>query len=306
MDLSHLSGVYAAAVTPLTPDLSPDPDGLLALLDFLAARGCHGALLLGTTGEGPSMSIEERELVFRTALRIREDHPSFRLLAGTGMPSQEDTARLTRSVFDWGFDGAVVLPPYYYRSASEDGLYAWFAGILETSVPPGALFLGYHIPRVSGVGLSLDLLARLKDAYPQRFAGIKDSSADAGHAQALGERFGRDIFVLNGTDRLLTQALEAGASGCITAMANLVSPDLRQVWDSFQEGRRDPAAQARLDIARSISERFPPAAPLIKVLLAEFHDFPCWAVKPPLRAMDERARQKAVLRWRTRGQYAQG
>lgn len=300
----RLSGVYAAAVTPLKPDCSPDPDGMLELLDFLAQRGCHGALLLGTTGEGPSFSLAERRMIFEAALEYKKVMPDFRLLAGVGMPSQEDTLHLTKQVFDWGYDGAVVLPPYYYRNASDDGLFAWFSTILENAVPSGGAFLGYHIPGTSGVPLSLDLLSRLKDAFPDRFLGIKDSSASLEHAHALGERFGKDLFVLNGTDRLLSEALQAGAAGCITAMANLVSPDLRLVWDKHQRGESDPAAQARLADARGVSERFPPAASLIKMLLHEFHGLPSWAVKAPLLPMTPETALRAAQAWKGRGQIA--
>lgn len=304
MNPHPLSGVYAAAVTPLKPDGSPDPDGILQVLAFLAGRGAHGALLLGTTGEGPSFSLEERREIFRAGLRIRAEHPGFRLFAGVGMPSQEDTRALTREAFDLGYNSVVVLPPYYYRTAPEDGLYSWFAGILETSVPAGGAFLGYHIPGTSGVPLSLDLLARLRDRYPDRFLGIKDSSASLDHAQALNERFGEDLFVLNGTDRLFSQALAAGAAGCITAMANLVSPELREVWDRHQEGKTAPAAQAMLTAARAVSERFPPAPPLIKYLLSEFHGLPYWPVKPPLVSLSPETAAHARVAWQGRGQIA--
>ena len=104
------------------------------------------------------------------------------------------------------------------------------------------MVLGYHIPPVTGIGFSLELLARLREAYPDRFAGIKDSSGDAEYTRQLGERFGSDLFVLNGNDRLFSTALENHASGCITALANVRSPDLRAVWDAFERG--DSAEQA--------------------------------------------------------------
>lgn len=302
--MHDLSGVYAAAVTPVTDDLRPDPDGLLNLLDFLAGRGCHGVLLLGTTGEGPSFSIDERKLIFEAGRRIRESHPGFRLLAGVGMPALGDTIDLARFVFKLDYDAVVVLPPYYYRTAGEAGLYTWYGEVINRAVPEGRGLLGYHIPGVSGVGLSVDLLRRLKDSHPDRFLGLKDSSASREHVQALGDAFGSDLLTLNGTDRLFSDALAAGASGCITAMANLVSPDLRQVWDAHLGGRNNPGAQARLDRARSISERFPPAAALIKDLLAEFHRFPRWGVKPPLEPLDPARAERARLAWRTRGQIA--
>ncbi len=296
-----LAGVFAAALTPLDHDHTLAADDLLALLDFLAQRGCHGALLLGTTGEGPSFSTQERLDVFRTAVRIRETHPDFRLLAGTGTPSLDETALLTAAAFDFGFDGALVLPPYYFRGAHDDGLLAWFRGVIQRAVPEDGALFGYHIPGVSGVALSVDLISRLKDAHPRQFAGLKDSSASADHARLLGERFGNELTIFVGSDRLLTLALNAGARGCITALANLISPDLRAVWDAHQAGKANPAAQARLDAARNVWKRYPPAPSLLKALIARTHPFPRWAVKPPLLPLTDAVEERAALDWKARG-----
>jgi 4-hydroxy-tetrahydrodipicolinate synthase len=282
MKTSNLAGVFAAAVTPLLPDFSPDLEGMPGLLDFLARRGCHGALLLGTTGEGPSFAPDERIAIFQAALKVRQIHPEFRLLAGTGTPSLTETLAITKAAFDLGMDGVVVLPPYYYRKVTDEGLFTWFAAVLRQAVPEGGALLGYHIPPVTGIPLSLDLLNRLKDAFPNRFAGLKDSSGDAVFARQLGERFGSELVTLTGNDRLFSLALEMKASGCITAMANVASPILRQVWDAFQAGQPAGEPQQRLDAARDVMERYPPAPPLLKALLAEQHGFPVWAVRPPL------------------------
>jgi 4-hydroxy-tetrahydrodipicolinate synthase len=280
------AGVYAAAVTPLKPDLSPDLDGLTHLIQFLAKRGCHGVLLMGTTGEGPSFSINERISVYQTAANARQELPGLDLLAGTGTPSLEDTVFLSKSAFDLGFEGTVVLPPYYFRKASDDGLFDWFSQVLDKSVPSGGALLGYHIPPVSGMSLSLELLSRLKDKYPEKFAGIKDSSGDPEWAHALGARFGKDMLVLNGNDRLFTQAMQSGASGCITAMANLLSPLHRLVWDNFQAGSPDEITQDKLSHAREVLDRYPPMPPLLKVFLSRIHGFAEWKVKPPLMEFD--------------------
>ena len=130
-----LSGVYAAALTPLQADFSPDLEAVAPFLAFLASRGCHGALLFGTTGEGPSFSSDEREAVWRAALKIREQVPDFRLFAGTGTPSLNETVNLTRLAFDIGYDAVVTLPPYYFRNASDDGLFAWFEQVIHKAVP---------------------------------------------------------------------------------------------------------------------------------------------------------------------------
>jgi len=277
-----LTGVYAAAVTPLKPDLSPDLDGLAMLIQFLANRGCHGVLLMGTTGEGPSFSINERISVYQAAAGARQDLPGFQLLAGTGTPSLEDTISLTKSAFDLGFEAVVVLPPYYFRKATDDGLFAWFNHVLDKAVPLGGALLGYHIPPVSGVSLSLELLSRLREKFPEKFAGIKDSSGDPDWARSLGARFRSDLLVLNGNDRLFTLALQSGASGCITAMANLLSPLHRLVWDSFQAGNPDEITQDKLSHAREVLDRYPPMPPVLKVLLSRIHGFSNWNAKPPL------------------------
>lgn len=296
-----LKGVFAAAVTPLHLDQSVDVEGVVTLLHFLAERGCHGALLLGTTGEGPSLSNAERATVLRAALAVRQTHPEFRLLAGTGTPSLAETIALTRSAFEMGYDGVVTLPPYYYRKASDEGLFQWFSAVIRQSVPEGGCFLGYHIPSVSGVRLSLDLLARLKESFPTRFAGIKDSSAQAEHAVALGERFGADLLVFNGTDRLFTQALQAGAAGCITALANVISPELRRIWDAHQRGGTDAVAQHAANNARDVADVFSPAPPLVKMILKERFGFPKWAVRLPLLPFPEEVARRALTAWMAHG-----
>jgi 4-hydroxy-tetrahydrodipicolinate synthase len=284
---SNFSGVYAAAVTPIKNDLSPDLDGLPLLLEFLAGRGCHGVLLLGTTGEGPSFAAQERIEIFRIIGKARQAFPSLRILAGTGTPSLEETIFLTRAAFDEGLDGTVILPPYYFRKVNDEGLFAWFSQVLQKAVPEGGLVLGYHIPPTTGIGFSLDLLARLQEAFPDRFAGIKDSSGDPDYAQQVGERFGKELFVLTGNDRLFSKALQSHAAGCITAMANLTSLALRMVWDAHQAGHPLSLLQDLVSQARGVLDKTPPFPPLVKGLLAKRHGFPAWAVRPPLLPLDD-------------------
>ena len=194
-----LAGVYAAAVTPLRNDSTLDLDSVPALLAFLASRGCHGALFFGTTGEGPSFSPTERESLLRSVRAYRQLVPGFRILAGTGTPSLSETIDLTKLSFDLGYDGVVVLPPYYFRNATDEGLFEWFSELIKKAVPSDKYLLGYHFPKVAGIGLSVELLSRLKDAFPVQFAGIKISSHDPALASTLGEKFGSDMVVLTGT-----------------------------------------------------------------------------------------------------------
>jgi len=293
-EMHPLAGVYAAAVTPLKADSTIDFESIPLLLRFLASRGCHGALLFGTTGEGPSFSPAEREALLRSARAFRNQLPGFRLLAGTGTPSLSETIDLTKLAFDLGYDGVVVLPPYYYRKASDDGLFKWFSELITKAVPKDKYLLGYHFPGVAGIGFSLDLLARLKDAFPAQFAGIKDSSHDEHFAAQLGRRFGTDLAVFSGTDSHFHLALKNGAQGAITAPANLISPGLREIWDNFQEGKDPSETQARVTEQRHVLEKYMPFPPSLKALLYKLHDLPRWTVKPPLEEIDDKALNQAI------------
>jgi 4-hydroxy-tetrahydrodipicolinate synthase len=294
MTLHPLSGVYAAALTPLRSDYSLDLDSVPVYLDFLAKRGCHGALLLGTTGEGPSFSPDERVELFRAALRVRESHPGFRLLAGTGTPSLAETADLNRAAFDLGFDGVVCLPPFYYRKATDEGLLTWFEAVITRSVPADQFLLGYHFPAVAGIGFSVPLLTRLKDAFPVQFAGIKDSSHDAELAHNLGDLFGEELLVLTGTDSYLQLAMDNRAGGCITAPANLISPSLRAVYDASRQGGDPSKAQKVVTEQRHILEKYPPFPSALKALVSRLHGLPRWAVRPPLDTMSDDALESAL------------
>jgi 4-hydroxy-tetrahydrodipicolinate synthase len=294
-----LAGVYAAAVTPLDSTSNLDLESVLELLNFLAARGCHGAVLFGTTGEGPSFSPSEREALMRVAREYRDQNPDFRLIAGTGTPSLSETIDLTRLAFDLGFDAALVVPPYYFRKATDNGLFAWFSELIEKAVPADKYILGYHFPNVAGIGFSVELLARLKDAFPTQFAGIKDSSHDANLARILGEKFGHDLVVLTGTDTYLQMAMENKAAGCITAPASLISPDLREIWDGVQEGKDISEAQKRVNEQRQILEKYPSFPPTLKALLHRLHGFPRWSVKPPLESISAEMEEKAVQEFET-------
>ncbi len=293
-NLHPLAGVYAAAVTPLKSDSTVDFESIPTLLRFLASRGCHGVLLFGTTGEGPSFSSKEREAMLRSARAFRHQVPGFRLLAGTGTPSLTESIELTKLAFELGYDGVVVLPPYYFRKATDDGLFNWFRELINKSVPKDKYVLGYHIPGAAGLGLSLDLLARLKDAFPVQFAGIKDSSGDADFSTQLGKRFGRDLAVFNGTDSLFTHALSNNAQGAITAPANLISPYLREIWELFQEGKDPSEIQATVTEQRNILEKYSPLASSMKAMLHKLHNFPEWTVKPPLEEMTKEKLDLAI------------
>lgn len=282
-DLHPLAGVYAAAVTPIKYQAtSIDFESVGKFMHFLHGQGCHGALLFGTTGEGPSFSPKEREAYLRAVRVIRQQIRGFKLLAGTGTPSLSETIELTKLAFELNYDGVVVLPPYYFRKVTDDGLFNWFSEVIDNAVPANKYLLGYHIPPMTGIGFSLELLERLKEKYPVQFAGIKDSSHDEAFATAVGQKFGKDLLVLNGTDTYFHHALKNNAQGAITAPANLISDNLRQVWDLFQEGKDPTDIQNIVTAKRHFLEKFSPISPILKGLLNKIHGLPQWSVRAPL------------------------
>ncbi len=280
--INQPQGVFTAALTPLKTDGTLDLDSVLPYLDFLASRGCHGALLFGTTGEGPSFSPQERLTLGKVALQIHQTHPDFTLLMGTGTPSLTETIELSRAALELGFPGVVVLPPYFNRKVSDDGLFAWFSQVIQQGVPEGKYLLGYNIPQMTGVPFSIPLLDRLHNAFPEKFIGIKNSWTELDFARSLGDHFGPNLVVFAGFDNFFQLTLKKGGSGCITASASLVSPLLRKVWDAYQNGQDSTEVQQEINRIRAVMDAYPPAPALVKGLLARWHHFPLWAARPPL------------------------
>jgi 4-hydroxy-tetrahydrodipicolinate synthase len=292
-----LPGIYAAAVTPLTASLQPDHEALPALLDFLAERGCHGVVVLGTTGEGPSFSVDERAAFIRAAIDHRDARrPDLRLIAGTGCANLTDTQTLTRAAFDAGADAALVLPAFYFKGVSATGLAGYFEAILQAAVPAEGRLLVYHIPQVSGIAIPAETVAALRARYPQQAWGMKDSQDHLPHTQAMLREF-PGFGVFTGSDSTLSDSLAAGAVGGITALANITSPLNRQVWDAHKRGQAAPEAQARLNRARQVVAGLNGSA-VMKFALAELFGFPYWPVRPPLSELpaEAKARLAAELR----------
>jgi 4-hydroxy-tetrahydrodipicolinate synthase len=292
---SHpMAGIYAAAVTPINLDGSIAIEEIPRFLSWLSKRGCHGALILGTTGEGPSFSTEERIRIFQASVKVREEKADFRLLAGTGTPSLEETILLTKSAFDNGFDGVVVLPPYYFHQATDNGLFTWYQELINRSVPQDGYLFGYHFPAQSGVPIPLSVISRLKKQYPIQFAGFKDSTKEAEYAQLISSTLDGDPVAFVGNDIFLSQTLRIGGSGCITAMCNLSSPTLRKIWNDFQNGMDTQLDQDEINKKRYILNDFRPFPATIKFLLAEIYGFPVWSVKFPLTPLGKDDKDRLV------------
>jgi 4-hydroxy-tetrahydrodipicolinate synthase len=283
--MSELSGVITAVLTPFDLDGSLQLGMLQEHIRRLEVRGCNAVLLAGTTGEGPSLSMKERktllEACFSAADRIK-------ILVCTTCANLPETVELTRHAFDHGAYGVTVMPPFFYKDVSDDGLYKFYRHLLDHAVPFEGRLLLYHIPQVTGVPISFGLIDRLLDDGEHRVVGIKDSAGDIEHCRELCRRY-PDLRVFTGNDQLILEALRGGASGCVTGLVNVFAPLAVAIYKAFLTG--DPRAenlQSQFTRLWSILERYQPYPALMKALLSLEQDDPIWLqVRPPLVSMPE-------------------
>lgn len=278
-------GVIAPNLTPFEDDLSIAKGLYLDNVERLIADGCAALAPFGTTGEALSVSTAER-LDLLEHLVTNGIDPA-RLIPGTGLTNLPETADLTRRVTDIGCAGAMILPPFYIKGVSDDGLFDYFARLVDLVNRDTLAIYLYHIPQVAGVGLSPALVARLKRAFPDQIVGIKDSSGDWENTRALFDI--EDLVVYPGSELPLFEALELGGRGCITATANLNTPGIAEMIDLYQSGKKDEAAAAfeKVKRLRLIVQDYAPI-PAQKRLLALQSGDARWAnVRPPLEPLSE-------------------
>ncbi len=280
---ARLGGVLAPVLTPFRSDLLPDGERLLRHGRWLLAHGCAGLAVFGTTSEANSLSVEEREALLDQLVEGGLD-PA-RLMPGTGCCALTDTVRLTRRAVARGCGGVLVLPPFYYKGVSEDGLFRSFAEVVERVGDARLRMYLYHIPPVAQVPISPPLIERLLRAYPGQVAGIKDSSGDWAHTQALHAAFaGRGFDVFVGSERFLLANMRQGGVGCITATANVNPAAIDRLYREWRSPEAD-RLQEGLNAVRGAFERLP-VIPALKAVVASHAGDPAWAtVRPPLVAL---------------------
>ncbi|WOS66613.1 dihydrodipicolinate synthase family protein [Sinorhizobium fredii] len=285
-----VTGVYCAAATPLKENGDPDLALFADHCGRLLSEGCHGIALLGTTGEANSLSQGERRSILESALAagIAAD----RLMPGTGVAAIPETVALTKHALSLGVTKVVMLPPFYYKGVSDEGVYAAYSQILEKVADSRLKVILYHIPQVSGIPLSIPLVKRLAAAFPETIVGIKDSAGDFANMQALVAEL-PGFSVLAGADPLLLPLLKAGGAGCITATSNLVADSLRLIFDHVSDAAKAAeveAAQARINAYRTLSNSYV-QIPTIKAMVALKRGEDAWfRTRAPLVPLNENER----------------
>ena len=286
-----IHGVHCAAATPVTADGTPDLRLFSEHCRLLLEEGCHGIAMLGTTGEANSFGVRQRMALLEAA--IDGGTPAGALLPGTSTPSVEDTVALSSHAVKAGAKGVVLLPPYYYKDVSVEGLFRFYARVIEGVGNDRMRVVLYHIPRVSQIPIPHELIARLMEAFPGIVCGMKDSHGDLDQMKMVCERF-PDLGVLAGADPVMLPLLKIGGAGCITATSNLRSDALRVVWDGWDDPAKSAdvdAAQNRINEWRALTNRYV-QLPTVKTMLARSRRDIGWLnLMPPLVELTEAERQ---------------
>ena len=278
-------GVIAPNLTPFEDDLSIARDLYLENARRLLNDGCVALAPFGTTGEALSVSTAERLEMLEHLVANGVD-PA-RLIPGTGLANLPETADLTRRVIEMGCAGAMILPPFYFKGVSDDGLYAYYARLIEWVGRDDLAIYLYHIPQVSGVPLSIDLVRRLKADFPRQIVGIKDSSGDWTNTEALFDIEG--LIVYPGSELPLFEALELGAPGCITATANVNTQAIARVVDLYRQGETEEARRAfeKVRTLRLTVQDYAPIPAQKRLLAMQTGDRRWSNVRPPLEPLGE-------------------
>ena len=275
--MTALSGTIPALITPFDDRGELDLDAMRRHVAWLREHGIETVSALGSTGEGPSLSLDERRRVIEALA------PEVGLVAGTGCTALPETIELSRLATEAGA-ALLVAPPSYYE-ADERGVEEFFLRLLE-SLPSEARVLLYHIPRFTGVPVSSGLLRDLLGRYGSIVAGAKDSSGDLEHARTWLAEF-PDLAILNGSDVFATEHYAAGGRGTITMLANVFPEELERI----RTGRGDGGEQDRLRTARALVAQLPEIA-AVKHLAHRRAGLPQSPVRPPLRNLVPEERRR--------------
>lgn len=285
----RLSGVLSPVVTPFSEDLNPDADRLVKQCQWLLSQNV-GLAVFGTNSEANSMSVDEKIGLLDALVDAGVD--TNRMMPGTGCCALTDTVKLTAHAAKLGCAGTLMLPPFYYKGVSDEGIFANFAEVIERVGDESLRIYLYHIPPIAQVGFSVDLIERLVTRYPKTIVGIKDSSGDWDNTFAMLERKWDDFRIFVGSESFLLANMRNGGAGCISATANVNPAAIDKLYQEWQSDNADELQQALDDIRDAVMAY--PMIPALKATVAEFSGDEAWrTVRPPLVNLG--AEQSATL-----------
>lgn len=286
----RITGVLAPVVTPFRAALSPDAPRLIAHCRWLLSNNV-GLAVFGTNSEANSLAVDEKIDLLDEIVNSGVDPR--RMMPGTGCSALTDSVRLTAHATKLGCAGVLMLPPFYYKGVSDEGLFRNFAEVIERVADSRLRIYLYNIPPVSQVAITVGLIERLLDVYPGVIAGAKDSSGDWSNTKAYIDNFAADGFdVFPGAETFLLQGMRYGGAGCISATANVNPRAIAGLFEAWQDPDAD-GQQARLNDVRGIFAKYP-MIPALKAAIAHYRGDESWVtVRPPL--VELTSEQRATL-----------
>ena len=288
--VKNFSGVIAPLITPFGEDGAPDPDRFVQHAEWLMANGCTGLAPFGTTSEANSLGVEERMELLEELVDAGLD-PA-KLLPGTGMCSVTDAITLTQHAVENDCGGCLMLPPFYYKGPSEEGLFRYFSEVIEGVGDDRLKVYLYHIPPIAQVGFTLSLIGRLQKAYPETVVGLKDSSGDWANTKSILEAF-PELEIFPGSEAFLLDGLLMGSSGTISASANVNPAALFDVYQNWKSPDAD-ALQAKIGGVRKVFQSLN-MIPFIKAVVAHYRNDPGWTkMRPPFVELPDADVAKAI------------
>jgi 4-hydroxy-tetrahydrodipicolinate synthase len=280
-----IKGLISPILTPFNEDLSINTDVYNEFAKYLLDNGCSGLAPFGTTGEALSIGNEERMNSLEGLISNGID-PNV-LIPGTGLCNIPDTVMISRHAMELGCHAVMVLPPFYYKDMNEDGIFNHYDELINRINHPDLKIYLYHIPQVAGVGLSIDLVSKLKATYPDIVEGIKDSSGDWDNTKALLSI--DDLVVYPGAELPVIDAIKLGAPGCISATANINSLHIGEVIKLCHAGKWQEAESLHKKVkkVRLLFQEYAPI-PAQKAILAVMTGDKLWNnLRPPFKSMEK-------------------
>lgn len=289
-DSKRIRGVLSPVVTPFDAELRPDGARLARHCRWLVDNDV-GLAVFGTNSEANSLSVSEKRKLLD--ILIEAGLPPARMMPGTGCCALSDSVELTRHAVQHGCGGVLMLPPFYYKGVSDEGLFRNFSEIIQRVGDEGLRIYLYHIPPVAQVPITLTLIERLLKEYPGTIAGAKDSSGDWANTKAMLDQFQPEGFdVFPGSETFLLAALRGGGAGCISATANVNPGPIAALAKSWQQDDADEQ-QAALDAVRAVFQTYV-MIPALKAAIAHHARDDDWLrLRPPLVELN--AEQRAEL-----------
>jgi 4-hydroxy-tetrahydrodipicolinate synthase len=291
------SGILSPVLTPFTKDLKPDSRRLVKLCRWLSSQNV-ALVLFGTTSEANSLSLEEKISLLNDLIDA-EINPSL-LMPGTGCCSLTETVQLTSHAVKLGCKGTLMLPPFFYKDINDDGLFRSYAETIERVGDSALKIYLYHIPPVSGVNISLDLIERLVIRYPNTIVGVKDSSGNWENTQSILERQWDDFRVFAGSEHFLLQTMRAGGAGCISATANINPNAIYNLYKKWKSNQADDL-QKQLNQVRATLESYP-MIPALKSVVSYYSNHPDWTiVRPPFISLEKETQKELIQKLKSLG-----